>query len=45
MALDVLARAVRGLPRSALLDHKPANGESLWLEATPLTIRPPPAAS
>ena len=44
-AMDVLTRAVRGLPRSAMLHHKPKNGESLWLEATPLTIRPPPAAS
>ena len=30
-----MTREVRGLPRSAMLHHKPKNGESLWLEATP----------
>ena len=43
--MDAITREVRGLPRSAMLHHKPTNGESLWLEATPLTIRPPPAAT
>jgi broad specificity phosphatase PhoE len=28
---------------AAMLHHKPKNGESLWLEATPRPIRPPPA--
>jgi len=39
--MDVLTREVRGLPRRAMLHHKPKNGESLWLEATPQTVRPP----
>jgi broad specificity phosphatase PhoE len=42
-AMDAVTREVRGLPRSAMLHHKPKNGETLWLEATPLSIRPPPA--
>ena len=41
--MDAITREVRGLPRSAMLHHKPKNGESLWLEATPRTIRPPAA--
>jgi probable phosphoglycerate mutase len=43
--MDAITREVSGLPRSTMLHHKPKNGERLWLEATPLTIRPPPAAS
>ena len=43
--MDVITREVRGLPRSAMLHHKPKNGESLWLEATARSIRPPPARS
>ena len=43
-AMDVIARGVRGLPRNALLHHKPTNGETLWLEATAGSIRPPPSA-
>ena len=42
-AMDVITREVRGLPRGAMLHHKPKNGEILWLEATPRSIRPPPA--
>ena len=38
-AMDVITREVGGLPRSAMLHHKPRNGESLWLEATPRSIR------
>ena len=30
--LDVATRQMRGLPRHALLGHKPGNGEYLWLE-------------
>jgi hypothetical protein len=41
--MDAVTREVMGLPRSAMLHHKPKNGESLWLEATPVSIRPPPA--
>ena len=41
-SMDVITREVRGLPRSALLHHKPKNGESLWLDATPASIQPPP---
>jgi probable phosphoglycerate mutase len=41
--MDVITREVRGLPRSTMLHHKPKNGEILWLEATPGSIRPPPA--
>jgi probable phosphoglycerate mutase len=40
-AMDVMAREVRGLPRSALLHHKPTNGECLWLEVSAGSIRPP----
>jgi broad specificity phosphatase PhoE len=43
--MDVITREVRGLPRSAMLHHKPKNGESLWLEATARSIRPLPARS
>ena len=39
-AMDAITREVRGLPRNALLHHKPKNGESLWLEATTRSIRP-----
>jgi probable phosphoglycerate mutase len=42
-ALDAITREVRGLRRSAMLHHKPKNGESLWLEATPRSVRPPRA--
>jgi broad specificity phosphatase PhoE len=42
-AMDAIAREVAGLPRHAILHRKPKNGESLWLEATPRSIRPPPA--
>jgi probable phosphoglycerate mutase len=38
--MDVVTRAVSGLPRSAILHHKPKNGECLWLEATHEAIRP-----
>ncbi|WP_154716546.1 histidine phosphatase family protein [Sterolibacterium denitrificans] len=31
--LDVVTRQLRGLPRDALLGHKPGNGECLWLDA------------
>ena len=41
--MDAITREVRGFPRSAMLHHKPKNGESLWLEATPWSIRPPAA--
>jgi broad specificity phosphatase PhoE len=41
--MDAIAREVRGLPRSAMLHRKPKNGESLWLEATTMTIRSPQA--
>jgi probable phosphoglycerate mutase len=43
--MDAITREVRGLPRSALLHHKPKNGESLWLDATAASIRPPQAES
>ena len=43
--MDAITREVRGLPRSAMLHHKPKNGESLWLEATARSIRPPQARS
>jgi len=43
--MDAITREVRGLPRSTMLHHKPKNGESLWLEATPLSIRPPQTQS
>lgn len=33
--MDVITREVRGLPRTAILDMKRRNGESLWLEAPP----------
>jgi probable phosphoglycerate mutase len=44
--MDVVTREVRGLPRSAILHHKPKNGECLWLEGTCEGMRPladPPA--
>jgi len=44
-AMDAIAREVRGLPRNALLHHKPTNGETLWLEATASSIRPLRSAS
>jgi probable phosphoglycerate mutase len=37
--MDVLARHVRGLPRTAILHVKPKNGECLWLEASAQAIR------
>jgi probable phosphoglycerate mutase len=43
--MDAITREVSGLPRSTMLHHKPKNGESLWLEATPGSIRPPQAQS
>lgn len=43
--MDAITREVRGLPRNAILHHKPKNGESLWLEATARSIRPPQAAA
>jgi len=43
--MDAITREVRGLPRSAMLHHKPKNGESLWLEATARSIRPLQARS
>lgn len=42
--MDVVTREVSGLPRSAILHHKPRNGECLWLEATQNSIRPLPGA-
>jgi broad specificity phosphatase PhoE len=41
-AMDAIVREVTGLPRHAVLHRKPKNGESLWLEATGRSIRPPP---
>jgi broad specificity phosphatase PhoE len=43
--MDAIAREVAGLPRSAILHRKPKNGESLWLDATPRSIRPVPPPS
>jgi probable phosphoglycerate mutase len=43
--MDAITREVRGLPRNVMLHHKPKNGESLWLEATSGSIRPPQAES
>jgi probable phosphoglycerate mutase len=40
--MDVVTREVCGLPRSAILHHKPKNGECVWLEATHASIRPLP---
>lgn len=40
--MDVVARQVNGLPRSAILHAKPRNGECLWLEAARAVIRPLP---
>jgi probable phosphoglycerate mutase len=37
--MDVVTRQVCGLPRSAILNMKRKNGESLWLEATPRSLR------
>jgi probable phosphoglycerate mutase len=39
-AMDVVARQVRGLPRTAILHRKPVNGECLWLVATADVIGP-----
>jgi broad specificity phosphatase PhoE len=41
--MDAITRKVRGLPQDALLHHKPKNGETLWLEATAVSIRAPQA--
>lgn len=38
--MDVVTRQVAGLPVSAILHHKPKNGECVWLEATARSIRP-----
>lgn len=38
--MDVVTRHVGGLPRSAILNLKRKNGESLWLEATAESIGP-----
>lgn len=38
-AMDVVVRHVHNLPRSAILHAKPRNGECVWLEATPGSIR------
>jgi probable phosphoglycerate mutase len=40
--MDVLTREVSGLPRSAILRHKPKNGECVWLIATRESITPLP---
>lgn len=37
--MDVITRHLAGLPRSAILNMKRKNGESLWLEATAVTPR------
>jgi probable phosphoglycerate mutase len=42
--MDVVTREVSGLPRSAILHHKPRNGECLWLAATRDSILPLPDA-
>lgn len=36
--MDVITRHVRGLARTAILDHKRKNGERIWLEATERSI-------
>jgi probable phosphoglycerate mutase len=38
--MDVLTRHIGGLPRSAILNMKRKNGESLWLEVAGASIRP-----
>jgi probable phosphoglycerate mutase len=38
--MDVLTRHASHLPRSTILHMKRRNGECLWLEATPHSIRP-----
>lgn len=38
--MDAITRHVRGLPRSAILDMKRKNGESLWLAASAAAILP-----
>jgi probable phosphoglycerate mutase len=43
--LDVIARHINGLPRSAILHIKPKNGECLWIEATREDIRPAKGAN
>lgn len=41
--MDVVTRHVLGLPRSAILNMKRKNGESLWVEATAATVLPAPS--
>lgn len=36
--MDVITREVAGLPRSAILNMKRRNGETLWLTVTPTSI-------
>jgi probable phosphoglycerate mutase len=38
-AMDVIARAAKGLPRHAILHVKPRNGECLWLEVSGQSMR------
>lgn len=38
--MDVITRHISGLPRSAILNMKRKNGESLWLTVTPESILP-----
>lgn len=40
--MDAITREVAGLPRSAILHRKPKNGECLWMDATPHSLRPIP---
>jgi len=42
--MDVITRHVHDLPRSAILNMKRKNGECLWLEASPGSIRLLPVA-
>lgn len=37
--MDVVTRHIHGLPRSAILNMKRKNGEDVWLEAAPASIR------
>lgn len=37
--MDVITRHVAGLPRNAILNMKRKNGETLWLEVTPNSVR------
>lgn len=41
--MDVVTRHVGGLPRSAILNMKRKNGESLWVAATASTVLPEPS--